>query len=310
MKRILTILITLLFVVMLAACGADNPVIENAPVADNTTTAVTENAEVLNEDEKEITDAKDIIFEEIVVVDNDACTIKITGIEEDNIWGYSLKAFFENKTADQTLMFSVTSAAINDVMADPFFASEVAPSKKSNETISFMGDDFNSNDIGEFTDILLNFRVYDSEDWMADPVAECSTHIYPYGEDQAVSYNRETIEGDTILVDTDDVTVILTDCDPDTMWGYAANLYIVNKTDTTIMVSADNVSVNGFMIDPFYGDSVDSGKRAFSAMSWYTSDLEDNGITEVESIELTLRVYDENDWSRSDFVNEVITITP
>ena len=76
------------------------------------------------------------------------------------------------------------------------------------------------------------------------------------------------------------------------------------------MFTAEDVSVNGFMLDPFYATSVDAGKCAFSDMSWFESDFEENGITDVENIEFTLRVYNEEDWSDEDFANELITLTP
>lgn len=45
-------------------------------------------------------------------------------------------------------------------------------------------------------------------------------------------------------------------------------------------------------------------------MSWSDSTLEENGITNVETIEFKLRAYDADDWSASDLVNEVITLNP
>lgn len=249
-------------------------------------------------------------FEEILVVDNEQCTVKITGIDEKNLWGYTLKVFLENKSTEKTFMFSVVSASVNGVDSDPLFAQEVAPGKKSNESISFTDSSLDSNDIGDFTDILLNFRVYDSNDWMADNIAETSVHVYPYGEENATKYVREPQATDTILVDNEHATVLITDYDPDNLWGYTANIYIVNKTDKTIMVSIDEASVNGYMIDPFFATSVIPGASKFSSISWSTSEFEENGITEVESIELILKVYDENDWTANDFVYERITINP
>ena len=40
----------------------------------------------------------DYSFTEMTVVDNESCTIKITGIEEDNIWGNKFSVYLENKT--------------------------------------------------------------------------------------------------------------------------------------------------------------------------------------------------------------------
>ena len=307
MKKLFSILITLILLVSLCACGTESATAP-APAATEDSKAETIPTEAITETTEAA--AEPIAFEEITVVDNEACLIKITGIEPDDFWGYTLKVYLENKSADKTFMYSVTTASINDVMADPMFATEVAPGKKSNETISFMTTELEDHSIGDFSDISLNFRVYDSEDWTADPVAVSNVHVYPYGEEKAVSYVREAQSSDTVLVDNDAVTVIATGYDPENMWGYTVNLFIVNKTDTTIMVSVDDASVNGFMLDPFYATSVDAGKCAFSDLSWFESDFEENGITDVENIEFTLRVYNEEDWSDEDFANELITLTP
>lgn len=164
--------------------------------------------------------------------------------------------------------------------------------------------------MGDYTDIELTFRVYDSDDWSADEAARETVHIYPYGEDKAVRFVRETKATDNVIVDNDDVTVIVTGYEKDDIWGYTVNLFLVNKTDKNIMFSADDASVNGYMADPFYATTVVAGKCAFSSMSWSDSMLEDNNITAVEEIEFKLRAYDSNDWSGGDFFNETVTLKP
>ena len=91
-----------------------------------------------------------IVFEEVVAIDNAECAVKITEIDPDNMWGYTLKAQLENKSTEKTYMFSVESASINGVQCDPMFASEVAAGKKANEEINFSTDTLEENGIVEF----------------------------------------------------------------------------------------------------------------------------------------------------------------
>lgn len=254
--------------------------------------------------------AEPAVFEEIIAVDNDACVIRITDLDPDNLWGYTLKVEMENKTADTTLMFAVDAATVNGVQTEPMFAEEVAAGKKSKGDIVILSDELEENGVGEFTDIALRFRVYDSNDWSADDVALESIHVYPLGQENAAKFERPAQDTDRILVDNEFATVVLTGCGPDDFWGYAADLYIVNKTDTSIMVSVDEASVNGYMADPFYADSVGVGNSAFSSITWLDSMLEELEITEVESIEFVLRIYDDEDWAADDFFKETITIEP
>lgn len=247
---------------------------------------------------------------ETTVVDNEECTIQITGVADD-VWGYTVKAYLENKSADKTYMFSVTGASINGVQTDPFFASEVAPGKKANVEILFSDIKEELPDLDAYTDIMLMFRVYDSNDWSAEPVAEPSVRLYPLGQENAVKYAREPQDTDRVLCDTDAIKVTVIGVDPDNTWGYALKLCVENKTeDKTIMVSADQVSVNGFMLDPFFATEVLPGCCKFDTMSWSSDSFAENGITEVTDVEMELCCYDSNNWDGNDLVNEVVRFQP
>jgi len=178
-------------------------------------------------------------------------------------------------------MFSVLNSAVNGVESDPGFATEVAAGKKANKNIDFT----NNYNIGDFSDIEICFRVYDTNDWLADNVALDTIHIYPYGEENAITFVREPQDSDNIIADNDYITIIVTGIEPDGIWGYTVNLFLVNKSDTEIMFSVDEASINGYMIDPFYATSVMPNKCKFSSMSWSNSSLEENGISEVAEIE-------------------------
>lgn len=311
MKRIATLFLVLVMLCSLAACGGETT--NNNGGTNGNNSSNNSDQTISSTDEPttgEENSKNEITFTEMVAVDNDECSIKITGIEADNMWGYTIKALLENKSAEKTYMFSVETAAINGVQCDPFFAAEVAAGKKSNEKISFFGDELEENGITEYTDIELTFRVYDSNDWAADEVARETIHIYPYGEDKAVKFVREAQASDNVIIDNDYVTVTVTGYEIDDIFGYTVNLFLLNKTDKSVMFSVDEASVNGFMADPFYATSVSAGKCAFSSMAWSDTTFEENGITEVETIEFKFRAYDEDNWSGDDFANETITLNP
>lgn len=55
---------------------------------------------------------------DIVLFDNDSCSMTVTGFEHDDICGYTVKAYLVNKT-DKDLMFSCNDASINGYMGGP-----------------------------------------------------------------------------------------------------------------------------------------------------------------------------------------------
>lgn len=111
------------------------------------------------------------------------------------------------------------------------------------------------------------------------------------------------------LAETEDVTVKITSIEEKGLMGYTLKVFLENKTDLELMFTVENVSVNGFMCDPFWADTVDAGKKANESITFLKSDFEENGIETVEEITLTLRIYDNNDWLGDDIFNEAITIT-
>ena len=156
----------------------------------------------------------------------------------------------------------------------------------------------------------MTIRVYDSNDWLAEETALETVHIYPYGDDKASTFTREPQPTDQVLVDNEYATAIVTGYTEDSNWGYTVNLFFINKSDKEVMFSVNDASVNGYMADPFFAKAVMAGKCAFASMSWSDSTLEKNSIAEIEEIEFTLRIYDNNDWLAEAFAEENITLNP
>ena len=92
--------------------------------------------------------------------------------------------------------------------------------------------------------------------------------------------------------------------------GYTLQVYLENKTDRNLMYAWDQVSVNGFMVDPFWAMSVAAGKKACSEISFLDSDLERNGIEAVSDIEFTLLVSDYDDWAADYLLEKTFTYNP
>ena len=303
MKRILSALLVLVMALSCAACAGANTAADQSKQTEpsNTPTTAPTTPTVPVEPPTK--------FEAQTVVDNAYCTIQITGIDPDNLFGYTLDVYLENKSADTDFLFYVGFASVNGLSMDPLFSAEVTAGKKANEQLHFTDRELNAL-VGQFTDIELTFQVTDANDFMAKPVANPTVHVYPYGEENATAYQRPAQDTDVVVVDNEQVSVIVTEYANDPIWGYCAKVFLVNKTDKELMFTADDVSVNGFMLDPLFADLVEGGKCAYSFLSWLESDFEDNGITDVQSIEFTLRVYDPTDWAADDVVNMQIELKP
>ena len=112
------------------------------------------------------------------------------------------------------------------------------------------------------------------------------------------------------LVENEDCVVKVMGFEEDGLLGYGIQVYLENNTDDTLMFSVSDVSVNGFMIDPFWAATVSAEKKANETITFLTSDFETNGIETVEEITFTLRVYDNENLNKEDIVKQTFTVNP
>ena len=126
----------------------------------------------------------------------------------------------------------------------------------------------------------------------------------------ASKFTREAADTDKVLADDENVTIILTGYEKDDEWEYyLAHIYVVNKTDHTLMFSVEDASINGYMADPFFATELDAGKSEFTSLSWPYSTLEENGIENVEEIAAHFVVYDSDEYENR-YLDEEYTLKP
>ena len=116
----------------------------------------------------------------IQLVDNDDVAVHITKIEHNEHLGMQLRIQCVNKT-DRALMYSWDMVSVCGFMYDPFWAEEVGPGKTSNSTIDFDTYALEKMGILSMDEISFTLRVYDSENWMDEPLVEDIFTIYPTG---------------------------------------------------------------------------------------------------------------------------------
>ena len=311
MKRIFALLLCAAMLLSLAACGSSG-----SQTSADSTTAATKPATEATEPVAEVTDAPteppvtQAAMMETTLVDDENVTVSITGVESNEHLGMQLYIQCVNKT-DRTLMFSWDMVSVCGFMYDPMWAEEVAAGKTANSTVYL--DTFALEQMGvtSVDEISFTLRVFDSENWMEAPLVEDAFTIYPTGlsaETLQLPIREET-PGQVVIGD-DYVRFIIEGVDAEDPSAYTVYVYLENNTDRNLMYAWDMVSVNGCMIDPFWAASVAAGKKACSEITFYRSDLENNGIEDVSGIEFTLTVSDYDDWSADYLLEETYTYQP
>ena len=112
--------------------------------------------------------------------------------------------------------------------------------------------------------------------------------------DQASGETAEEPEASSeqvVLLDQNNLKITYTGMGEDFL-GPQVNLLIENNSDQNYTVQTQGVSVNGFMMEPLFSEDVAAGKKSNCSIGFLSDDFSENGITEVENIELTFHVCD------------------
>lgn len=312
MKRLILLALCLSMALSLCACGGSAPAptepplsATEAPTDAPLTGAPTAPAQMPTEPPVDYT------LSGQVLVDNESCAFTVTGTEFNEHLGLQLHVLCENKS-DRTLMFSWNNVSVCGFMYDPLWAEEVAPGKKVNTTIGIDTYALEQMHVDSVDQIDFDLWVQDSEAFMDAPVVNAGFTLYPTG------MTAETVKfpvyepgaADTVIVDNEDLTFIVMNVDDELADYYTLNCYISNKTDKNLMISWDEVSVNGFMVNPFWAMSVAAGKQAYTEIIFYRSDLQEQDIEVVQDIEFRLQAYDNDNWDADYLLDEVYTFKP
>jgi len=265
-----------------------------------------------DDDSEEIVfDDSNYITDEIVIIDDDICTMKITEIDPNGDWGFTFKVYCENKT-NHAVGFYIDYASVNGYMCDPYWGTELPAGKKENGSFEFSHSTLRDLGVTSLDELELGLRILNADDWSADPFVDDVYTIYPTGlaASDVVYADRTHMPDEVVCVDDDNCTFVILSVDADGDWGYTLKCYLENKTDSMMQFYWDDVAVNGFMVDPYWGHSVAAGKRCYSEISFSQSQLDENSITTIDEIEFNLRVSNEDDWDAAPYVDTRFSYKP
>ena len=242
-----------------------------------------------------------------VLFDSSPFKMRITGYEPDAPQGYTINVYMEN-TGSLEMFVNITAAYVNGYYCDPQFHYKLRPFTKSTAQICFAKADLEQLNITNVTDIALEFELTNPP--YTHPFQKEYFQLYPQGEVAAAPYARPQLDDAVLLFDNEYCAMFVTGLDPDGLFGYHANVYLENKTDTTLVFYLNDPALNGSVCDPDWRAKIAPGKRSLTRIIWTDALLEENQITAVSAIELPVHVYDLSGAIPGDLVNATYEITP
>ena len=222
---------------------------------------------------------------EQVLVDQDGIKITATEYVTDSIWGDGIKLLVENNSAkDYTI--GCDALIVNDYMITDLFSADVAAGKKSNEVMYLSSTELKAAGIDTVGQIEMYFHAYDSN-W-----DNLFKNVYSKLETSEFA-NMDTTPNDEgqELYNANGVRIVGKTVDENSSWGTAILLYIENTSGQNVGINVDNMSINGYMMTPLFSTTVYDGKKSIDDITIMSSDLEANGITSVDQVELKFHIY-------------------
>lgn len=233
-----------------------------------------------------------VTIEEQVLVDQDDIVVTATEYVTDSIWGEGIKLLLENNS-DKDVMVGCTALIVNDYMITDLFSSEIAAGKKANDTLYLSSSSLKAAGIDTVGKIEIYFHVYDSSTYENLFDTDCVTI-------QTSEYaNMDSTPNDagTELYNEGGIRIVGKTVDEDSFWGTAILLYCENTSGKNVGISVDDMSINGFMMSPFFSTTIYDGKKCIDDITVFSSNLEENDIESIEEVELKFHIFDADSYS-------------
>lgn len=248
-----------------------------------------DDSQMAEEAAKETT--SDVTVAETVLLDEKDIKITATGLE-DGLFGTELKLLIENNSSTNVTV-QARKTCVNGFMVDSMLSADVAAGKKANDNLTFTTSGLKDCGIDTIATMEFSFHIFTTEDWedyldsdlLSLNTSVADTYTQTYDDSREVFYDQNGIKIIGKGLSTEG-----------SFWGPGLILYIENSSDKDFTVQVRDVSVNGFMIEPTLSQDVLIGKKALTAVTFFDSDLEENGITDISDIEASFHVFDMDSW--------------
>lgn len=237
---------------------------------------------------EEVTEAPiaSVSVEEQVIFDSNDIKITVTGLE-DGFYGTDLKVLIENNS-DKGIMVQTRDSNVNGYMVDTMFSPDVAAGKKVNDEITFMTSGLKDCGIEDIASMEFKLIIIDGDTW--NDIEE--SEIIKIDTSIADGYVQNYDDSGNVVVDYNNIKIVEKGLSKaDSFWGPGVILYIENNSDQDITVQVRDVSINGFMVDSMMSQDVVIGKKAVTDIQFISTDLEKNGITEINDVEFSFHIF-------------------
>jgi hypothetical protein len=200
-----------------------------------------------------------------------------------------INVYAENNSS-KNVAIGTDAIIINDYMISDLAAIKINAGSKTNDKIHISGAALRESGIENVGKIEMYLHSYNPDTYERLESSECITL-------KTTDYDKMDTEASikgTEIISDENVKVYAQYVDKDSFWGAGLVLYIENNTDKIIHAYSDDTAVNGFTIDDVFAAEVYPGKKEIASLTFLSSRLEENGITDIDTIDFSLRIMDDD----------------
>ena len=236
---------------------------------------------------------KDGELSEQVIHDADGIKLTATGIEYDPITGPGVIINAENST-DKAVLIQADKASVNGYMTSVLLDIEVAAEKSAAGELTVPYTSLAVAGIDRVADLEFSLRIMDRESYEVITTCDDITLTTTAAEE----YEPEYDDSGRTVYDSDGFKIVLKQLDDSRTFtdGAALIVYMYNATDKAVSFQADDIKVNGYEFTSAMNTIVMPGKRAVDIVPFFEMDMEEYGIEEIDSVELSFKILDESNW--------------
>jgi hypothetical protein len=274
----------------LTACSAIQPVVNTNEQTNTDDSQTQQNTETVAQQPQEPA-SDEVTIEPQIILDENGIKITAKELVTDSMFGPCLKILIENDS-EEDVDVTVNTVCVNGYALSAFLFDTVPVGKKTNDSLYLDEDDLAMCGITVIADIELDFKVSKKDSW--DAICETGPVRIETSAAAGFVYNFDN-SGNQVYNDNG-IEVVEKGIRHDDFIGEYILFYMYNSLNNPINISAHDVSVNGFMIDPLFSCNIPAGKHMIEKLYFFDSDLEENDIERLEDVEITLRIYDPETW--------------
>lgn len=291
MKKFISFSIAVILATSLVACGGSSSDNIQSPASVNGSNGTVSTNDSSSKETQQ-PEKQEVVINETVLLDDSGVKITAKSLDNDAFMGVAVKLLIENDSG-KDLTFQCRNSSVNGYMVDTMMSVDVVNRKKANDELTFMRSDLEVCGIETIADMEFSFHIFTTEGWktyLDTPQIQIKTSA-------ADTYEYTFDDSGNLAYEGNGIRIIIKGLSKDeSIFGPGIIVYIENNSDKDITVQTRDVSVNGFMVDAVFSSDIVTGKHTVDDITFMSSDLEKNEISEIEDVELSFHIFEATGW--------------